>query len=63
MFGPSAKRAVGGTPNTKHRKIRSKASEAKQGWADFENLDEETLKKKYPNGLNFYIDPPGMYIL
>jgi len=59
MFGPSAKRAVGETPKTKHRNIRSKASEAKQGWADFENLDEETLKKKYPNGLNFYIDPPG----
>ena len=61
MFGPSAKRAVGGTPKTMHRKIRKHVMNAKQGWADFENLDEETLKTRYPNGLNFYIDPPGMY--
>ena len=41
MFGPSAKRAVGGTPKTMYRKTRKDVMNAKQGWADFENLDEE----------------------
>ena len=33
----------------------------KAGWGidDFENLDDLTLREKYPNILNFYVEPPG----
>ena len=64
-FGPTPKSlpgSRGGTP--KHfgpsaRSIRKRVIKA--GWGDneFENLDDATLEEKYPNVLNFYIDPPG----
>ena len=59
MFGPSAKRGPGGTPKTNARKIRRHVANAKQGWDEFETLDDQVLAVRYPNALNFYIEPPG----
>ena len=61
-FGPTRKNVGATTP--KHlgpsaRSIRKRVIEAGWGVQDFENLDEETLQSKYPNSLNFYMDPPG----
>ena len=59
MFGPSAKRGPGGTPKTNARKIRRHVANAKQGWDEFETLDDQVLAVRYPNALNFYVEPPG----
>ena len=41
------------------RSIRKRVIKAGWGIDDFENLDDFTLKEKYPNILNFYVEPPG----
>jgi len=62
-FGPTPKsNSRGGTP--KHfgpsaRSIRKRVIKAGWGIDDFENLDDLTLREKYPNILNFYVEPPG----
>jgi len=62
-FGPTPNNSSrGGTP--KHngpsaRNIRKRVHKAGWGNDEFENLDELTLKEKYPNSLNLYIEPPG----
>lgn len=62
-FGPTPKNLPGGgTP--KHfgpsaRTIRKRVIKAGWGSDEFENLDDATLESKYPNILNFYMEPPG----
>ena len=41
------------------RSIRKRVIKAGWGIDDFENLDDLTLREKYPNILNFYVEPPG----
>jgi hypothetical protein len=62
-FGPSPKDkpgVFGGTPKRLgaqgQRRITAKS---KWGATEFESLDNDTLERKYPNILNFYIEPPG----
>ena len=62
-FGPTPKNnSRGGTPKSfgpSARNIRKRVIKAGWGNDDFENLDDLTLKEKYPNILNFYVEPPG----
>ena len=55
-FGPARS---GNTPKNSARSIRKRVYKAGLGIDEFENLDDMILKEKYPNILNFYVDPPG----
>ena len=63
-FGPTPKSRVGTTPgrsfgHSSARDSRKRVAQAGSGYDSFESLDGVDLSSRYPELLNFYIEPPG----